>query len=210
MMLDQTAHRPWALPKGPWVLSMRWHDLLFLHWPVRPDSLRALIPHALELDTFDGWCWLGVVPFRMTRVHPRWVPVRLAFPELNVRTYVKTPNRPGVWFFSLDAGSSRVAVRAARLLGMPYYDARMSLDLRGETVKYHSMRTHSNSPCAEFDAACRPTGAVFQPIAGTFDHWLTERYRLSPRSGQTASFAATFITRLGRSDRQSSSCGITR
>jgi len=44
-------------------MAMRWHDLLFMHWPIRPEALRPLIPAMLELDTFDGWAWLGVVHF---------------------------------------------------------------------------------------------------------------------------------------------------
>ena len=49
---DQIFHRPWPLPQTRWVLSMRWHDVLFLHWPIRPELIRPLIPNALELDTF--------------------------------------------------------------------------------------------------------------------------------------------------------------
>jgi len=85
-VMEQTGHRPWPLPPTHWVLSMRWHDLLFLHWPVRPELIRPLIPTAVELDTFDGWCWIGVVPFHMSGVRPRYVPIPMAFPELNVRT----------------------------------------------------------------------------------------------------------------------------
>ena len=84
---------------------MRWHDLLFLHWPIRPELIRPLIPRDLELDTFDGCAGIGVVPFRMTGVRPRYLPVAFGFPELNVRTYVMTPGKSGVWFFSLDAAS---------------------------------------------------------------------------------------------------------
>ena len=80
-LLSKTSHRPWPLPSEPWVMAMRWHDLLFLHWPVRPEVIRPLIPPDLELDTFDGSAWIGVVPFRLTRVRPRHFPsfVGLAF-----------------------------------------------------------------------------------------------------------------------------------
>src|SRR5688572_8503458 len=81
---EQTSHRPWPLPKTRWVLFMRWHDLLFLHWPIRPELIRPLIPSTLELDTFDGSCWMGIVPFHMTGVRPRYLPIPFAFPELNV------------------------------------------------------------------------------------------------------------------------------
>jgi len=115
--MQQTAHRPWPLPQTPWFLFMCWHDVLFLHWRVGPEIIRPLIPTILELDTFEDWCWIGVVPFRMSGVRPRYIPIPMAFPELNVRTYVKTAHHAGVWFFSLDA-ANWLAVRAARLLGI--------------------------------------------------------------------------------------------
>ena len=174
---DQTAHRPWPLPKKPWVLSMRWHDLLFAHWPVRVELIRPLIPDVLEIDTFDGWCWIGVVPFRMSGVRPRYVPIPLAFPELNVRTYVKTRGRSGVWFFSLDA-ASWLSVRAARWLGLPYYDARMTVETQTDVVKYQSVRTHKNAAPAEFIGTYSPTSEVYHAVPGALDHWLTERYAL--------------------------------
>jgi uncharacterized protein YqjF (DUF2071 family) len=174
---DQIFHRPWPLPQTRWVLSMRWHDLLFLHWPVRPELIRPLIPSVLDLDTFDGWCWIAVVPFRMTGVRPRYVPIPLAFPELNVRTYVKTPDRSGVWFFSLDA-ASWISVRAARWFGLPYYDARMAVQLDGDAVYYQSVRVHKRAAPAEFNASYKPTAPVYHAAPGTLDHWLTDRYCL--------------------------------
>jgi uncharacterized protein len=174
---DETAHRPWPLPKSEWILFMRWHELVFLHWPIRPEHLRPLIPIQLELDTFDGSCWIGVVPFYMSGVRPRYVPVPMGLPELNVRTYVKTAGRSGVWFFSLDA-SSWIAVRVARWLGLPYYDARISIESRGGCNSYDSIRTDKKAPGAEFSAQYRPVGAVYYAAPGTLDHWLTERYCL--------------------------------
>jgi uncharacterized protein YqjF (DUF2071 family) len=176
-LIEQTSHRPWPLPQRPWRLFMRWHELVFLHWPVRPQLLQPLIPPHIELDTFDGRSWIGVVAFRMSGVRPRWVPFSFAFPELNVRTYVKTPGRPGVWFFSLDA-TSWIAVRAARWQGLPYYDARISVRLETDTVHYRSVRIHKNAAPAELDASYRPTGAMYRAAPDTLDHWLTERYSL--------------------------------
>src|ERR1051325_6018912 len=127
-LFEQTAHRPWPVPESPWVLYMQWENLLFLHWPVRLELIRPLIPPEIEIETFDGSCWIGVVPFRMTGVRPRFFLGSFDFPELNVRTYVRKGSKNGVWFFSLDA-ASWPSVRAARWFGMPYYDARMSLEM---------------------------------------------------------------------------------
>lgn len=181
-MLNETAHRPWPLPDTRWVMHMAWHDLLFLHWPVRPQVVRDLIPAALEVDTCDGWAWVGVVPFRMSGVRPRYtpdLPFTSAFPEINVRTYAKAAGRAGVWFFSLDA-MSRLAVRVARAwYGLPYYFAHIRAENKDEWIEYDSSRAHRGSPPAEFKASYRPTGAVYRTSPGEMDHWLTERYCLS-------------------------------
>jgi hypothetical protein len=84
-------HRPWPVPSRPWVMTMRWRDLAFFHWPVEPSLLAPLLPPGLVLATFEGWAWAGVTPFRMEGVRPRALPpvsTLSAFPELNVRTYV--------------------------------------------------------------------------------------------------------------------------
>ena len=161
-------------------MAMRWHDLLFLHWPVRPQLIRPLIPRGLELDTFDGSAWLGIVPFRMTGVRPRHFPrfAGLAFPEINVRTYVWSPGRSGVWFFSLDA-ANRLAVRLAReWYGLPYHDARITVRREGDTIHYRSVRGVQKGAEAEFDASYRPTGEVYRSAPETLDRFLTDRYCL--------------------------------
>ena len=123
--------RTWPLPKHSHAMRMRWHDLLFMHWPIAPNLLQQHLPN-IECDTIDGQAWIGVVPFRMSDVAPRFVPAvpgLSAFPELNVRTYVTVDGKPGVWFFSLDA-TNKLAVRLARkFFYLPYMDARMQMSM---------------------------------------------------------------------------------
>ncbi len=192
-ILAETAHRPWSLPQRPWVMAQSWQGLLFAHWRVPPENLRKLIPAGLELDLFAGEAWLGIVPFSMRDVHPRAtrnLPKVSAFPELNVRTYVTRDGKPGVWFFSLDAGS-RVAVRVARrLFHLPYYDAAMSSRREGEWVRYSSRRTDARGEAAAFEARYRPISPIFHAERGTLDHWLTERYCLYCVNGAGALFRA--------------------
>jgi uncharacterized protein YqjF (DUF2071 family) len=174
-------HRPYPLPTGSWAISMHWHDLLFMHWPVPEDWLRPLIPPSLHLDTFDGSAWLGVVPFRMSGVRPRYLPAvpwLSDFPELNLRTYVTAEGKPGIWFFSLDA-HNLVAVRLARAtFSLPYYDAKMSCRMAGDEIHYNSVRTHRNAPKTRFKARYRPAGETFDSRPGTLENFLTERYCL--------------------------------
>lgn len=180
-VLQTADHRPYPLPAGPWALAMSWHDLLFMHWPVPQDWFRPLIPPALRLDTFDGSAWLGVVPFRMSGVRPRFlpaVPPLSDFPELNLRTYVTAAGKPGIWFFSLDAHNP-VAVRLARAtFSLPYYDAKMSCRVSGDEIHYRSVRTHRNAPETRFEARYKPAGEPFDSRPGTLEDFLTERYCL--------------------------------
>lgn len=162
-------------------MGQRWRELLFAHWPLSPEALRPMIPPGLALDTWEGQAWLGIVPFRMTNVAPRFcpsVPGLSAFPELNVRTYVHHQGKPGVWFFSLEAANP-LAVRIARqVFHLPYMDARMACIREGDAVRYRSHRTHKGESPADLRVRYRPTGPVYMSRPGTLEHWLTERYCL--------------------------------
>lgn len=180
-ILNETAHRPWPMPDAPWIMTQTWHDLLFAHWPVDADALRSNLPAGFELDLHEGQAWVGIVPFRMTNVAPRGVPALpwiSAFPELNVRTYVRVGGRPGVYFFSLDAGNP-VAVGVARVMAhLPYFTADMEVDEKDGWIHYASRRHAADGPAAELVAKYRPVGAVVPPAAGSLEHFLTERYCL--------------------------------
>jgi uncharacterized protein YqjF (DUF2071 family) len=159
-------------------MTQSWHDLLFAHWPVDASQVRRAVPNAFELDLFDGEAWLGVVPFYMTNVGVRAAPSLpwlSTFPELNVRTYVRVGNQPGVYFFSLDAGR-RLAVAAARaLLNLPYHAAAMSVGRRDAAVHYQSSRRTGH---AAFEAVYEPAGESFAASEGSLEYFLTERYCL--------------------------------
>ncbi len=174
-------HRPWPLPARPWLLAQTWQELLFAHWPVPAALLRERLPRGLALDTFDGEAWVGVVPFRMTGVHFRGLPgfpTAETFPELNVRTYVVAEDKPGVYFFSLDAGSLLAVMGARALFFLPYFPARFAVSRGDDTISYEARRRTASRPRAVFAARYRPTGSVYRSRPGTLEHWLTERYCL--------------------------------
>jgi uncharacterized protein YqjF (DUF2071 family) len=176
--LRETAHRPWPLPKGMWLQGQSWVDLLFAHWPLAPARLERLVP-GMPVDTFEGRAWLGLTPFvleglRLAGTPP--VPGLSTFPETNVRTYVTVDDKPGIYFFSLDA-ASRLAVEAARrLYHVPYFRARMSARRSNGWVTYESRRIDARGPDAELRCRYRPTGDVRNATPGTLDYFLTERY----------------------------------
>lgn len=179
-------HRPWPLPSGPWVMTMSWVDLAFIHWGVDAAVLRPLVPPGLELETFDGRAWLGVVPFRMEHVGPRglgWLPGRLPgprdFPELNVRTYVRHGDYAGVFFLSLDATSWLAVEAARRFFHLPYFRADITCRQHDGWTDYRSTRRDPRLGPGELRARYRPLGgALPRHEVSDFETFLTERYCL--------------------------------
>ena len=178
-------HRPARSP----VMFQRWQELLFLHWRFPHDVLQAVLPAGLTIDTFDGSAWLGVVPFFMRGVRPRWcppVPGISNFLELNLRTYAfDETGRPGVWFLSLDANQKLAVWAARKFFGLPYRNARMQADWNRRTghVRYSSQR-FGVRPRFTCRYEYRPSGPATTAVPGTLEFFLIERYHLF---GQTPS-----------------------
>src|SRR5215212_15037 len=175
--LEDVEHRPWPLENTAWVMGQTWDDLLFIHYRVPVEQLRALVPEGLEVQEHSGSAWLGVTPFVVTGLRARGLlplPFASSFRELNVRTYVTRDQKPGIWFFSLDA-SSQLAVEAARrLYRLPYFRADIAVRRRADELLYDCSRDAGKA----FSAVYRPDGAAFNAEGGSLEHFLTERYCL--------------------------------
>jgi hypothetical protein len=195
-LLKHTAHRPFPLPQRPYVGFMRWHDLLFAHWPLDPEDVRHAMPAPLRpfLDIRDGKAWVGVVPFWMSDVTARWIPPipgLSTMPEINVRTYLTIQGKPGVFFFSLDTTNLSAVVAARTIYSLPYFHARMAVwsdrhvgvhmpeyqPHADGKIRYVSERTEPPLP-AEFRAHYRPTGPVYNAQPGSIEAFFVERYCL--------------------------------
>jgi uncharacterized protein YqjF (DUF2071 family) len=178
--LEHLEHRPWPPPQRAWTMGQTWEDLLFAHWRVPLEAVRAHVPPELEVEQHDGSAWIAITPFRVTGVRARGtlpLPAVSSFLETNVRTYVRAADdKPGVWFFSLDA-SSRLAVEAARrAYKLPYFHARITATRRGEWIDYECARVDEAGRV--FSGSYRPTGAVFRAEPGSLEWFLMERYCL--------------------------------
>ncbi|MBV9999703.1 MAG: DUF2071 domain-containing protein [Verrucomicrobia bacterium] len=173
-------------PAAPMVMRQRWLDLLFLHWRWDPAEVQRTLPPGLTVDTWDGNAWIGVVPFAMRGVRPRFcpsVPGVSHLLELNLRTYVlDRAGRPGVWFYSLDA-SQPLAVWAARaFFALHYYHARMELSVADGECRFVSCRAGTAQPLRYHyrpePAHSRNPGHSHEAMPGTLEFFLVERYRL--------------------------------
>ncbi len=167
----------------------RWDSLALLHWGYDPAVVQRLLPPGLEVETWEGRAWIGLVPFFMQVRAPGqpWWSRLGRFPETNVRTYV-TPRSAGtaragrqasgVWFFSLEAARLGVVGLGRGGYGVPYFWAKMRREQRGNDWEYESHRRWPGPRGAH----CRVTvrvGDRYAPDEATdFEHWLSARWRL--------------------------------
>lgn len=178
-----TPHAPRPLNRV--AMHQTWRRLTFLHWPYSPHLIRPLIPTELQLDTFDGAAWVGLVPFEIYGIAA--LP---HFPETNVRTYVIGPDGSrAVWFFSLDA--ARLAAVAGARIGyhLPYYWARMRITSENGVIHYESRRHWPHDSGAMTDIAIQPATQLAQDEFTACDHFLTARFRLYTLAGGRLAYA---------------------
>lgn len=171
-ILNITEHRPWKIPVGSWKFYQEWNNAIFLHWQVDLDELKKLVPKELEIDLFDGKPWVSIVAFTMEKIRPRYLPsISLIsdFDEINIRTYIKSNNKTGVYFLSIEGGKSLSCKIARTLSELPY--------------RYSKIKRTENqyiSHNAGFNDELDIDFTVGQEIKkkSLLDKWLTERYAL--------------------------------
>ncbi|SEI05225.1 hypothetical protein SAMN05192559_108146 [Halobacillus karajensis] len=175
-ILKQTAHRSSSLPNGAWMMSQKWENLLFMHFPVSKQALQSYLPDGMVMDCYQGDAWVTILPFEVSDMHFRKtpsIPYLHTYLELNVRTYVKKNGIPGLYFFSLDA-NKLLTVLGARMTTLPYYYARMDMWREGNTIHYRSKRWGRSK--ASLQASFLPYSSPYLPKQESIDKWLLERY----------------------------------
>lgn len=171
-ILQAVEHRPWPMPRERWAYYQEWNRLIFLHFEVPFDVLRALVPDALELDAFEGKYYISVVPFSMEKIRPRYLPAVgfiSNFDEINVRTYVKKEGKAGVYFLNIEGGKTLSVFVSKKLSGLPYEKATMK--------RKEEMYTSSNAK-KKFQLEANYTIGEKVQQKTPLQIWLTERYCL--------------------------------
>jgi uncharacterized protein YqjF (DUF2071 family) len=172
------------------VMLQHWNDITWLHWSYDPDVVQAALPSGIRLDTHDDRAWVGLVPFRMTRLRlPGLPPVPwlTTFSEINVRTYVVAPDgRRAVWFFSLDAPRAPAIALARTAFSLPYCWAGARIERAGDRVTYRSHRRWPR-PAASTFVDIEAGESVSADHVTELEHFLTARFGLlTHRQGRTA------------------------
>lgn len=162
-------------------MYQKWRSLLFLHWILPAEEVAATLPEGLHLDTWEGKAYVGLVPFYMRKIRPRFapsVPGISNFLEMNVRTYVHDERgNPGVWFYSLDANQPLAVAIARRFFHLPYTHAEMHAESDGERISYRCRRKEQGAEgTSQFRYAAGEE--LPRPEPGSLEFFLLERYLL--------------------------------
>lgn len=185
-MVGLTADQRVAFP----MLRTSWLQAAFVHWPVPPDAVQALLPAGLTADVREGSAWVSLASHLMADMRPLGLPLlpnlRTAHGgsrpglantrEINLRSYVRGPDGgDGLWFFSLDADNPIVVAAVRGFVGAPYFAARLSFTRDAGSVRYAGSRLGAAQHC---DLTIRP-GPPMEPTP--LDVWLTGRWRAYTR-----------------------------
>ena len=176
---DLSASAPERIDRA--VMVQSWDRLTFLHRPCDPEVVRRVLPPGLEVDTFDGVAWIGLIAFRLTVRASAFpgLPWISRFAEVNVRTYVRGPDgRRGIWFLSLDADRLAAVMVARRWYRIPYVWGATQLTEMPRAVRYESRRRWPGSAGAVLRLTVGPAEPIAPSDVTELERFLTHRWRL--------------------------------
>ncbi|MFT7591116.1 MAG: hypothetical protein ACI9UJ_001037 [bacterium] len=177
-ILKRTSHRPWPLSKSPWRYYQEWNDAVFLHWKVDLTELRKHVPSDMTIDLHEGQAWVSLVAFNMEKVAIKNLPPINGisnFHELNIRTYVRYKDVPGVYFISIQAFNRVGCFLARQFTSLPYLFAKIS-----RTNGVFTCTNKKENSCFHLEYKKEQSLSETGPL----DHWLIERYALFQNSAQ--------------------------
>lgn len=159
--------------------SMTWRAVAFAHWAVDPAAVRSHVPEQLELDTYGGSAFVGLVGLRIEDARMRFLPplpLLRRWPQVNLRTYVTCRGVRGIHLFSMDTSRTLPMVGSRALVGAPYHRGRVRVEQGGGVWRYRVSRRWPGPRPAELDASCRVGRTLGEAQSGSLEEFLVERY----------------------------------
>ncbi|MDF1812334.1 MAG: DUF2071 domain-containing protein [Verrucomicrobiales bacterium] len=166
---------------GDPLLLADWAEPVFLHFTIDPEILQPWVP--FPLDIRRGKAYITLVAFTMRDMrfrcggqYTKWMTGPIATHSfLNLRTYVKRDNEPGIHFIC-EWLNSRLATKLGPVtFGLPYRYAKLHYQ-----HNYNIHRFEGNIECEEkavtYRAEAEETDRWQACDRGSDDEFLLERY----------------------------------
>ncbi len=170
-------------PQRPWQAAQIEEHLLFLHYRFHPDGLRALVPPALDLVTYDGSAWVALIAFHMADVRLRMLPLPMprswrSGGEIDLAVPVRHRGRHGMYFLSIEGANRFTSWVTRRSSGLPYlHSPNLTVHAEGNGFRAVSgPRWVRGRAAAEFDAHYARWQPAQVPDPGSPVELLTGQY----------------------------------
>ncbi|HTB85087.1 MAG TPA: DUF2071 domain-containing protein [Candidatus Sulfotelmatobacter sp.] len=159
-----------------------WKRVLMIHLEVDPASLQRAVP--FPLDLYEGRAYVTLVSFTLENMRPRWggrLAARLFQPIathdfLNVRTYVKCGDEPGIHFLA-EWLSNRLAVRLGPpIFGLPYHYGKIDYRLEPDQPILQGRVTDEKTGTQLEYAGVKSDSLRLPCQSVALSAWLMERY----------------------------------
>ena len=155
-------------------LTADWLNVAAVTFAADEAQLRPYLPDGATIDTLEGSPRVSLVAFefRRTRVRGLAIPRHIAFPEINLRFYVRYGGERGVVFIRELVPRRAIALVARRLYNEPYECVPMECGVErtanGGVLVWHRFGSGGSV------LAVRGAPEAVVPKAGSAAHWLTD------------------------------------
>jgi uncharacterized protein len=167
------AHRRFVDREGMPPLGSDWLRAVFLHYRVDPDVLQPYVPFPLDLRRSKAY-----VSLRKGGAWTRRLTAPLAtHPLLNVRTYVRVDDEPGICFLAEWIPNVLAARLGPPLFGLPYRLGHLDYRHLHETGTLNGYVAAPDAPGPLIYEGALPYNAELGPAErGSLTEFLLERY----------------------------------
>lgn len=177
-------------------LTAEWRKLIMAQYAVDPATLAAWLPEGLELDLYEGQCYVSLVGFLFdnTRLKGLRIPFHTRFEEINLRFYVVRidadgTRKRGVVFVREFVPRAAIAIIANTLYEEPYttLPTRSSIVSAPEALSVRYDWRHGKV----WQSLAVEASPVAEPIAvGSEEEFITEHYwgYTKRRDGRTSAY----------------------
>jgi uncharacterized protein YqjF (DUF2071 family) len=163
-------------------LTAEWRKLIMAQYPVDPATLAPWLPVGLELDLYEGLCYVSLVGFLFdkTRLKGLPIPFHTRFEEINLRFYVRRTEpdgtqKRGVVFIREFVPRAAITIIANTLYEEPYatLPTRSTIITTPQTLSVRYDWRHNQV----WQSLAVEASPLAQPIApGSEEEFITEHY----------------------------------